>query len=106
MNILFIKDYEVIISPYIEDPLIFNKNVVGINETKKFLTSIFKMKDINKINTILGIKVTRHGNSFALNQSYYIEKMLNKFNYHGIKKKYTPSNSSIKLKENKVRVIS
>jgi hypothetical protein len=33
--------------------------MIGIVETKKYLTYIFKMKDLGEVDTILGIKVKK-----------------------------------------------
>nr|GEX54661.1 retrotransposon protein, putative, Ty1-copia subclass [Tanacetum cinerariifolium] len=52
----FTKDYGVILCLYIDDILIVGTNMKGINETKKFLSSCFQMKDMNEVDTILGIK--------------------------------------------------
>jgi len=46
---------------------------------QKYLTSIFKMKDFGEVDTILGIKVKKHNSDYTLNQSHYIEKMIDKF---------------------------
>ncbi|GKD04006.1 retrovirus-related pol polyprotein from transposon TNT 1-94 [Tanacetum coccineum] len=56
----FTKDYDVILCLYVYDILIVRTNMEAINETNKFLSSCFQMKDINKVDTILGIKVKRH----------------------------------------------
>jgi hypothetical protein len=71
--------------------------MIGIVETKRYLTSIFKMKDLDEVDTILGIKVKKHSSGYALNQSHYIEKMLDKFKYLNIKEANTPFDSSMKL---------
>jgi hypothetical protein len=42
-------------------------------ETKKYLTSMFKMKDLNEVDTILWIKVKKHSGGYSLCQSHYIE---------------------------------
>ncbi|GJS64807.1 hypothetical protein Tco_0679371, partial [Tanacetum coccineum] len=42
------------------DILIVGTNMEGVNETKKFLSSCIQMKDMNGVDTILGIKVKRH----------------------------------------------
>jgi len=47
----------VIICLYVDDLLIFGTNLEGIQENKKYLTSQFKMKDMNEVDTILGTKV-------------------------------------------------
>jgi len=66
----------VIIYLHVNDMLMFNINMIRIVETKRYFNSIFKMKDFSEVDTILGIKVKKHNNSYALNQSYSIEKML------------------------------
>ena len=57
----------------------------GIIQTKRFLSSTFKMKDLGQVDTILGIKVKRNSGGYVLNQSHYIEKVLNKFSHLNIK---------------------
>ena len=56
----FTNDYGVIICLYVDDLLIFGTNMRGVYETKKYLSSQFKMKDLNEVDTILGIKVKKH----------------------------------------------
>ncbi|KAK3038207.1 hypothetical protein RJ639_029647 [Escallonia herrerae] len=51
--------YGVIICLYVDDLLIFGTNLEGIFETKEYLNSRFKMKDLNEVDTVLGIKVRR-----------------------------------------------
>ena len=72
----FTKEYEVIVCLYVDDMLIFGTNMKGVCEIKKYLSSIFQMKDLNEVDTILGIKIKRHSKGFALCQSHYIEKVL------------------------------
>lgn len=59
--------------------LIFRTNLKLINSVKKFLLSHFYMKDLGKVNVILGTKVIRKDDDFILSQSHYIEKVLKKF---------------------------
>ena len=96
----FIKDYGVIIYLYVDDMPIFSTSKISINETRKYLIFFFKMKDLNEVDTIVGIKVKKHNKDYALNQSHYIEKILNKFNYLNIKDYNTLFDRSIKLIEN------
>jgi hypothetical protein len=65
--------------------LIFGTNMEGISETKKYLTSKFKMKDLKEVDTILGIKVKKFSEGYALCQSHYIEKIFLKFQHLEIK---------------------
>ena len=61
------KDFGVIIWLYVDDMLIFSTNMIGIVETKRYLTSIFKMKDLGEVDTILGIKVKKHSSGYTFN---------------------------------------
>ena len=38
----------------------------GVSETKEYLNSKFKMKNLNEVDTILGIKVKKHSRGYAL----------------------------------------
>ena len=59
-------EYGVIVCLYVDDMLIFGTNMLGVCETKKYLASMFKMKDLNEADTILGIKVKRYSEAYAL----------------------------------------
>ena len=96
----FTKDYGVIICLYVDDMLIIGTNLEGIRQTKEYLTSKFKMKDLNEVDTILGIKVHKHEIGFALSQSHYIKKVLEKFEHLKIKESNTPYDPNFKLEEN------
>ena len=86
--------------------LLFGTNMEGIFETKKYLTSRFKIKDLKEIDTILGIKVKKHSGGYALCQSHYVEKILLKFQYLRIKEVTTPYDSTVKLTENSKRAVA
>ena len=62
----FTKKYGVIVCLYVDDMLIFGTNVKCVCETKMYLSSVFKMKDLNEVDTILGIKIKRHSEGFLL----------------------------------------
>jgi hypothetical protein len=66
----FTSEYGVIVCLYVDDMLIFGTNMLGICKSKKYLASVFKMKDLNEVDTILGIKVKRHSESYALCQNH------------------------------------
>jgi hypothetical protein len=51
------KNFGVIIFLYIDVMLIFSTNMIGIIKTKRYLTYIFKMKNLGKVDTILYIKI-------------------------------------------------
>ena len=93
----FKKNYGTIICLYVDDMLIIGTNMDGVQDTKKYLSSQFKMKDLNEVDTILGIKVRKHSGGFSLCQSHYIEKVLTKFKHLNIKEANTPYDVSSKL---------
>nr|GEW69835.1 zinc finger, CCHC-type [Tanacetum cinerariifolium] len=102
----FTKDYGVIICLYVDDILIVGTNMEGINETKKFLSLCFQIKDMNEVDTILGIKVKRHSGDYPLNQCHYIDKIIDKFQHLNIEEANTPYESSCKLVENNGRAVA
>ena len=70
----------VIMCFYIDDILIVGSDDKMIKSTKNMLNSRFGMKDIKLSDMILEIKITRMSNSLILNQSHYVDKILEKFN--------------------------
>ena len=74
------NDY-VILYLYVYDIMILGIDIQVINITISFLSKIFDMKNLGPINVILGIKLLKNSNGFAITQSHYIEKILKRFNY-------------------------
>ena len=100
------KNYVIIVCLYVDDMLILSDDMKGIEETKRFLSSTFKMKDLGEVDTILGIKVTRHSGGFALGQAHYIEKVLNKFSHLKAKEANTPFDHSKPLVKHSGRAVA
>ena len=101
----FTKEYGVIVCLYVDDMLIFGTNMKGVRKIKKYISSMFQMKDSNEVDTILEIKIKRHNKRFALCQSHYVEKVLQRFEHLNIKETNTPFDRSIKLGEKTKRAI-
>ncbi|GJT39469.1 hypothetical protein Tco_0939334 [Tanacetum coccineum] len=80
---------EVIICLYVDDMLIFGTN-----------------QDIGEADVICGIRVKYESNGIAISQSYYIKKVLNKFNYFECTSVSTPMDTSEKLMPNNSQVVS
>ena len=94
------SDY-VIICLYVDDMRIFGTNLSVINEAKRLWSSLFEIKDLGEADVILGIKLRKTKSGFSLYQSYYIEKMLKRFNSFDVVPMRTPYDSSIHLKNNR-----
>ncbi|GJX43983.1 retrovirus-related pol polyprotein from transposon TNT 1-94 [Tanacetum coccineum] len=100
------KEYTVVICLYVDDMLIIGITFDGILETKSYLSSNFKMKDLGEVDTILGDKVRRTNNQISLSQSHYISKILTKFRHLNIKECNTPFETSVKLEVNSGRAVA
>ncbi|GKB99788.1 zinc finger, CCHC-type containing protein [Tanacetum coccineum] len=61
---------------------------------------LFSMKDMGEANVILGIKFKRENKGIVITQSYYIEKILKKFNRKDCSLVSTPMDPVEKLKPN------
>ncbi|GJW03735.1 zinc finger, CCHC-type containing protein [Tanacetum coccineum] len=65
-----------------------------VDLTNEFLSSRFSMKDMGEANVILSIRIKHESNGIAISQSYYIEKVLKKFNYFDCTPVSTPMDTS------------
>ena len=83
-----------------DDLLIFGLNIHVVNVAKCLLTTNFTMKYLDEACIILGIKITRSKRGFSLDQSHYIEKILNKYNYFDCKPISIPYDPSVNLFKN------
>ena len=62
----------VVICLYVDDMMIFGTSQKVVCETKKFLGSKLDVKDLGKVEMILGIKITKTPNGLKLSQEHYV----------------------------------
>ena len=69
---------------YVDDILLASSDVDLLQETKKFLSSKFDMKDLGEASFDLGIEIhrDRRNGVLALSQKAYLEKILKKYDMH------------------------
>ncbi|GJS30887.1 zinc finger, CCHC-type containing protein [Tanacetum coccineum] len=93
---------------YINQPqgFIMHGNETKVDLTKEFLSSKFFMKDMGEDDVILGIRIKHGSNGIAISQSYYIEKVLKKFNYFDCTPVSTHMDTSEKLMPNNGQAVS
>ncbi|GJU53920.1 zinc finger, CCHC-type containing protein, partial [Tanacetum coccineum] len=96
----------VIICLYVADMLIFGTDQVQVYQTKEFLSSRFSMKDMGEADVILGIRIKHESNGISISRSYYIKKVLKKFNYFDCTPVSTPMDTSEKLMPNDGQAVS
>ncbi|GKD31274.1 zinc finger, CCHC-type containing protein [Tanacetum coccineum] len=68
-----------------------------VDLTKEFLSSRFSMKNMGEADVILDIRIKYESNGIEISQSYYIEKVLKKFNYFDCTPMSTPMDTMGKL---------
>jgi len=107
---VYVKQFDnnecIILCLYLDDIFIFDSNMHFINDVKSLLFRKFDIKDLGQVHVILGIKLIKKNDDMTFTQSYYVEKLLKKFNYFDAKHIFTPYDSSIKLKKNLSKRIS
>ena len=91
----------VIIVLYVDDMLIFGTSLGVVHSTKRFLTSQIGMKDMDEAKVILGMKITRIGDSIMLSQEHYVEKILKRFRHFDVKPVSTPYDANTHLMKNR-----
>lgn len=75
---------------YVDDIIIAGNNEKRIQKIKIALKNKFFMKDLGKLSTFLGIKITNTSNGLFLSQESYLKKLLTKFNMSDCKSVRTP----------------
>ena len=86
----------VIIALYGDDML----SLSVVHSSKRFLASQ-NMKDMSEAKVILGMKITRMGDSIMLSQEHYVEKILKKFGHFDAKPMSTPYDVKTHLMKNR-----
>jgi hypothetical protein len=67
INVFLIKkNIYMILCLYVDDIMILYSNIQVINITKSFLSGNFNMMNLGPANVILGVKLLKNNNDFAL----------------------------------------
>nr|GEZ34459.1 hypothetical protein [Tanacetum cinerariifolium] len=90
----------VIICLYVDDMWIFGTGQNQVDNTKKFLSLRFSIKDMGEVDVILGIKIKHENKEIVITQFHYIEKLLKKFNCENCTSVSTLMDPVEKLKQN------
>jgi len=89
-----------LLAVYVDD-ILLSGDETTINQTKTLIKNKFKIKDIGKVNYIIGIKFIKHKHGYFLNQTRYIEEILDKFNMRNT----TPSRNTKPVEDEELRKI-
>jgi hypothetical protein len=96
---VFINDRGVIIALYVDDTLIFGKDIKDIESTKEKLKRFHPMKDLGLATKILGIRITWGKDFIRLDQEFYARTILEEFGMMDAKDEYVPLSPSIDLND-------
>lgn len=95
--IYYSDDLSVLIAIYVDDFLIFFRELGKLNEIKQYLHRTFRMKDLGAVSSCIGMRIKQSKNAIEIDQSGYIEKILERFGMTDSKPVKTPSDTSQKL---------
>ena len=69
------------IAVYVDDIIIASESVEQINNLKCSLSGKYNMKDLGRLSYFLGVNIEQNENSVFLNQSTYVNRLLNNFGF-------------------------
>ena len=101
---VYVKDIEngyVILCMYVDDILIIGSNDKMVKSTKAILSTRFDVKDMGFADVILGVKILRTSDGLVLSQTYYVDKILNKFSKDDSGVTRTPLDVNLHMSKNK-----
>lgn len=90
---------DMIIAIYVDDFIMFYKDVRKLDKLRSFLNKNFRMKDIGPIQCCLGMRVTQTEKYIDLDQERYTKDILERFGMSNCKAIGTPRDINQKLSE-------
>jgi Reverse transcriptase (RNA-dependent DNA polymerase)/gag-polypeptide of LTR copia-type/Integrase core domain/GAG-pre-integrase domain/Domain of unknown function (DUF4219) len=93
------SDTDVIIAMWVDDLIIFGKDMASINDLKAQLNEEYEMKDLGELNYFLGIQVHRDKERkiIHINQPGYIRTILERYDMQNSKPANIPLSSGARL---------
>ncbi|TYK31055.1 gag/pol protein [Cucumis melo var. makuwa] len=84
---------------YVDDILLIGNDVGYLTEVKTWLAAQFQMKDLEKVQYVLGIQIIRDrkNKTLALSQAIYIDKMLVRYSMQNSEKDLLPFRHGVHL---------
>jgi hypothetical protein len=97
--ILSIPGYPLYLTVWVDDLLLFCKDVDTIIKVKGMLSSEFQMSDLGEVSYILGVDITRNmeTGTLALSQQSYIQQCLQKFSMTDCHGAATPMETNVHI---------
>ena len=86
-----------IVAVYFDGLILITETDEEMEQIKRSLSEVFKMKDLGELHYCLGINVTIHKDSITLCQNQYIERLLDKYGLTDANTVSTPMDPNVKL---------
>lgn len=95
--VYYTDDGKLIVAIYVDDFLIFWKDVLVRDDLKAKLSQAFHMKDLGKANTCVGMTIEYGEGTISINQESYAREVLERFSMSDCKPSSSPCDLSQKL---------
>ncbi len=92
-----VKGHLQIITIYVDDIVVVAKTQEGPADLKQPLASWFRIKDLGKLNFLLGVKVQHMPAGLCLSQEAYVNSIIKRFDMQDANPVDTPANSNVIL---------
>ena len=89
-----------IVAVYVDDLILITETQEEMLQMQELLKNTFKMKDLGPIHYCLGVNIHLEKESISLNQSQYIQRLLEKYGLSDANTVTTPMNTNVKLEKN------
>lgn len=96
-NCVYVYENELILTIYVDDILLFTKNLDKLKQVKVLLMSQYEIRDLGTASYLLGIRIDYNERNIKLSQKLYIERLLNEYNIIECKTTKTPVELGTKL---------
>ena len=84
---------DILLAVYVDDILLFGKDMQSLQRIKDVLNTSFRMKDLGAVNTMLSLNVIRNRQArcITLDQNHYVRNLLEDYDHHDCKAVSTPA---------------
>lgn len=95
--VYYTDDLQILIAIYVDDFLLFFKDMNKLQEVKQYLCSTFRMKDMGAVSSCIGMRIRQFNDAIEIDQSIYVKQILDRFGMADSKPVKTPSETGNKL---------
>src|SRR5271154_1252957 len=98
-SIYFHREFGITLAVYVDDILVFGPSKALCENFYHAIAQYFQMENKGEVSTFLGLNIRRTSSTIAINQSGYIDRMLERFQMTDCKPSKTPLEASLSLRK-------